>query len=145
MPNRPRLSDFLNDQHEHKKQKENDKRSKIRQFIREGYSKEDVYVKLSQLLNFSTISSDQAAECFENIQKGLDIPYSYDEFQRELFLNILDEIERLQSAIAMWPSSRDEVTFLNSRYAIIFNHDDLLKCRFYLLDNFHGEKKYVFT
>jgi hypothetical protein len=135
-----RLADFLNDKHEAQKKKNKELQTKIHKCFRSGFSREEIFVRLCRTL--PGISVNEAAECFERIEKGVDIAYKFDETHKDLFMMILTEIEKMRSAIIECQEPLyEDVTFLNSRYAISTSMDDLIQSHMYLLDNFYGQRR----
>lgn len=135
-----RFINILADNFENYKEKNKEQRVKVRRYLKQGFSRERVFIRLCKHLQIVTVA--QAADSFERIEDDWDISYRFDEADRRLFMMILAEIGKKRGAIAKWEGPFDsDVLFLDSRYAIHGSASDLKQGHMYLLDNFYGQRK----
>jgi hypothetical protein len=111
---------------------------KIRRHFLKGFSQKETFSRLCSPLN--SPSDDQIADYFQTINDHDCFSKSLNKEHCELVLKIKAEFGKLQTGIATWPSTNEELgtfTFVDSRYALhVVLEDSGLKL--FILDLYHG-------
>lgn len=117
--------------------------TKIRGLIRDGQSREQIFLQLCHDLNLLVISLERATEYFRLADENIELLDNLLEAYYDLVLKILEEVGKCRNVIAMWTEVDESYQFLNSRYGIRANVYSLKRERLTLSDNFHGQERLV--
>jgi hypothetical protein len=115
--------------------------SEIRRHFQNCFSPEKALIKICDKFANEKLEFDQVCQWFKDSTTSTLYP---NDTVHDLLIKVVHEYGKLQYAIAFWPENIGRFEFLNSRYAISYDKE-LLQGRFSLLDNFHGEKRLIFT